>query len=167
MNGASFSPDRTWRYSLTRDVGDATLRSSRHQGGTVTFVGLNPSTADETIDDPTVRRCIRFAADWGYTRLQMMNLYAYRATRPRNLFLADDPVGPGNDAALAEAFAVSDRIIVAWGAHAKPARVQAFAETFGQFEFWALGLTMSGAPRHPLYLRADSVPFQYDIPRRT
>src|SRR3954454_5135391 len=86
-SSAYLSPCRTWRYSLTRTITDPDESCCRPKGGTVTFVGLNPSTADETLDDPTTRRCVRFARDWGFNRLKMVNLYAYRATKPNDLWL--------------------------------------------------------------------------------
>lgn len=161
---ATFSPCRRYRYSLSRDV-DLPIPSSclEEPGGTLTFIGLNPSTADETNDDPTIRRCIRFARDWGFDRLKMVNLYAFRATDPRDLWLADDPVGPENDHNLSLAFGGSDKIVAAWGANARPDRLAQFAETFGGWQFWALGLTKDGAPRHPLYMRADSIPVAYAL----
>ena len=156
---AHFSPCRTWRYSLTRDVASLTGK------GTVTFVGLNPSTADENEDDPTIRRCIGFARRWGYARLKMVNLYAYRATDPKLLASVLDPIGPDNDYVLSVVFEGSDLIVAAWGARAKFERV---ADVMG----WpihprlCLGLTKSGAPRHPLYLRANTslVPFSQEPP---
>lgn len=162
---ATFSPCRRWRYSLTREIADPQFGclDEDERGGTLTFVGLNPSTADETTDDPTIRRCVRFARDWGFDRLKMMNLYALRSTDPRGLWLADDPVGPENDHALSLAFGGSERIIVAWGANARPDRLASFAETFHGWPFWALGLTKDGAPRHPLYMRADVQPVPYDV----
>jgi hypothetical protein len=85
--GAEFSPCRRYRYALYRDRG-ALL------GPKVMFVGLNPSTADETVDDPTIRRCIRFARDWGYDGLIMANLYAWRAPKPRDLYATEDQLAP-------------------------------------------------------------------------
>lgn len=156
QGAAYFSPCRRWRYSLTRNLD--TLDGE----GRVTFVGLNPSTADETTDDPTIRRCIRFARDWGYSQLKMVNLYALRSTDPKGLWLVDDPVGPENDHELSLCFGGSDLIVAAWGANARADRLAQFAETFGGWRFHALGLTKDGAPRHPLYMRADSQPFVYD-----
>lgn len=162
---AYFSDDRVFRYSLTREIADPDCGclDEDERGGTVTFVGLNPSVADETTDDPTIRRCIGFARAWGFDRLKMVNLYAYRATKPADLWLADDPVGPLNDHTLSLAFGGSDRIIAAWGAHARPDRLARFTEVFGGWQLHALGLTKDGAPRHPLYLRGDSLPFVYDL----
>jgi hypothetical protein len=144
-----------WRYSLTREValtGD----------GMVTFVGLNPSTADENADDPTIRRCVRFARDWGFATLKMVNLYAYRSTDPRNLRLCapSDAIGPENDHVLSIVFGGSDLIVAAWGVRAGPERV---AEVMG----WpirpsvCLGLTKDGHPRHPLYVPAAARPVAF------
>lgn len=162
MSGdAYFSPCRTWRYSLSRETGS--------EGGVVAFVGLNPSTADEMRDDPTIRRCIRFARDWGYARLKMVNLFAYRATAPRNLFAAArdgiDIVGPQNAHVLSLTFGGADLIVAAWGAPAPLTtdRVVQFMSNEGAgWQFHVLGLTKFGSPRHPLYMPADSSPFAYD-----
>lgn len=157
MSGKAYiSADGLYRYSLTREVLTGAAREAAEESGreTLTFVMLNPSTADATRDDPTIRRCIRFARDWGYARLKVVNLYAYRATDPRELWRAADPVGPENDHVLALAFGVSDGLVAAWGAHAKPDRVRAVM-SLPMAPRYALGLTKHGAPRHPLYMPAD------------
>jgi hypothetical protein len=149
--GAIFSPDRTYRYMLWRQW-DPELPKC-------TFVGLNPSTADETIDDPTIRRCINFAKGWGYGRLQMLNIFAYRATDPLVMRLAEDPIGPDNDAWIAEAAAKSKLVIAAWGMHGAYRDRQQRVEQLLDFkDVWCLGKTKSGCPRHPLYLRASTEP---------
>lgn len=135
-----------YRYLLTRRWADDPA---------VTFVMLNPSTADATTDDPTIRRCIGFAKSWGYGSLNVVNLFAFRATDPRDLLAATDPVGPRNDAFLHDYLPVS---VAAWGAHklavARARQVmQAFA---GRPLLWCLGVTKDGHPRHPLYVRADA-----------
>lgn len=150
---AHISDDGLYRYSLTRELGGNT---------TCTFVMLNPSTADAEQDDPTIRRCIGFARDWGYGRLKVVNLYAYRATKPDDLWLADDPVGPENDHAISLAFGGSDLIVAAWGCHARDDRLRAFWVSFGGWRIHALGLTKDCAPRHPLYMPAATEPFVYD-----
>lgn len=170
-SGALLSPDRVYRYVLTREIADPHFGclDEDERGGTVTFVGLNPSTADETTDDPTIRRCMRFARDWGFDRLKMVNLFAYRATDPDDLIRAamngTQIVGPENDHHLSLAFGGSDRIVAAWGAVTAitALRVYEFAETFSGWQFWALGLTKNGSPRHPLYMRADTQPVIYDL----
>jgi hypothetical protein len=147
------SPCRTWRYSLTRDVAAST------GAGTVAFVGLNPSSADETTDDPTIRRCTGFARRWGFARLAVINLYAYRERHPRTLATVADPVGPENDDVIAEVVEGSDLVVCAWGAWAGPfasARVARILDLVAAPH--CLGLTKHGAPRHPLYVRADALP---------
>ena len=153
---AHLSDDGLYRYSLTRWVLDGVARDRATEAGreTCLFVMLNPSTADADRDDPTIRRCMRFTRDWGFARLKVVNLYALRATDPKALWLADDPVGPENDHNLALAFGMCDASIAAWGAHAKPERV-AEVMAIPMAPRYALGLTKHGAPRHPLYMRAD------------
>jgi hypothetical protein len=151
---ARFSECRTWRYSLTRGLegGDGTV---------VAFVGLNPSTADEAHDDPTVRRCIGFAREWGFARVEVVNVYAFRARDPRELWRADDPVGPDNDRILAQVLDRAELVIAAWGMHAPAERLDELAPVLDRRPLHALGVTKNGAPRHPLYLRADVRPSPY------
>src|SRR4028119_2392792 len=90
--GAIFDPTRTYRYALWR-----TWDAARPP---VAFVLLNPSTADARRDDPTIRRCANFARTWGFGGLEVVNLFAFRATHPTDLKCAADPVGPQNDVHL-------------------------------------------------------------------
>lgn len=145
IRSAVFSPDRVYRYELWRQWGESPI---------VAFIGLNPSTADETVDDPTIRRCIGFAKSWGCGGLVMLNLFAYRATDPRQLLIAEDPVGPDNDAHLKSAVARSDMTVAAWGVHGKlQNRGWHVVGMLGEgAHLQALGLTKDGYPRHPLYL---------------
>ena len=140
---ASFDCSRTFRYSLSR-IWDTDLPR-------VTLVGLNPSTADDHVDDPTIRRCVRFAQFWGFGGLVMTNLFAYRSTTPESLFAAKDPVGPDNDDYLRLAANESTLVIAAWGnlgSHRqRDCQVQKF---FPRLHY--LRLTKSGQPGHPLYL---------------
>lgn len=129
----------------------------------VMFVGLNPSTADGMIEDPTLRRCIGFARDWGFDGLWLGNLFAYRATDPKDI--PDDlaeAVGPQNvDPWLSWMRKNSALCVAAWGAHPAAARrVPAVVGLLGDVH--ALGLTQDGHPRHPLYMRADSQPFAWE-----
>jgi hypothetical protein len=154
MNGSAlFSECRTWRYALARELGGV---------GTVAFVGLNPSTADEAKDDPTIRRCIGFARDWGFGRLEVVNVYAFRAGDPRDLRRAGDPVGPENDRVLARVLDGAELVVAAWGVHARADRLAELDAVLGGRPLHALGVTKNGAPRHPLYLRADVRPTPYD-----
>lgn len=151
---AYLSADRVYRYSLTRDVAPLTGE------GTVSFIGLNPSTADATMDDPTIRRCMRFARDWGFARLKMLNLYAYRATDPRDLFaFRGDQVGPENDCTIAKVVGGSDLVVCAWGVLAGTRRAD---QVLGLVVApHSLGVTKNGAPRHPLYVKASQPPVPF------
>lgn len=127
---------------------------------------LNPSTADEHLDDPTIRRCIGFATSWGCTELNVVNLFALRATDPKALKNHPDPVGPRNDAILAEYIefhTIHDGIIVAaWGANKlAKARAASLAPLFANAR--CLALNRDGSPKHPLYCRADLVPAPLDL----
>src|SRR5262249_2332127 len=104
---AAFSRCRTFRYSLSRVWNPRLL--------IVMFVGLNPSTADEQGDDPTVRRCVGFSRKWNYGGLILVNLFAYRSTDPTGLLDADDPIGPGNDKHILASARVAERVVIGWG----------------------------------------------------
>ncbi len=147
---AYLSPCRTWRYSLTRDV--APLDGQ----GTVTFVMLNPSTADENVDDRTIIRCKGFARRWGFAQLKVVNAYALRATDPAALWLADDPVGPENDCTIAKVVGGSDLVVCAWGANIERERERAVLALISDPH--CLKVTKDGHPGHPLYLRDDTLP---------
>lgn len=145
----------TYRYLLERDtdmLGD----------GTVAFVLLNPSTADAETDDPTVRRCRRFARDWGYARLAIINLFAYRATDPKELPHAPDPVGPLNDEWIRVACEDADRVVCAWGVNGtwrgRDLEVRRIIAELGPHY---LRLTAGGHPQHPLYLPATLLPIPW------
>lgn len=148
---AIISADGLYRYRLDRRWSDAPP---------ALFVMLNPSTADDRVDDRTIVRCVRYARSWDLGGLVVVNLYAYRATNPRRLWDADDPIGPGNDhhlrAAAVEAAAVGSPLVAAWGAHARPDRVAEVLSLPGMGQLQALGVTNDGQPRHPLYTRADA-----------
>ncbi len=126
---------------------------------TVTFIMLNPSTADENTDDPTIRRCIGFARSWGFTRLKVVNIYAYRATNPRDLGKVADPVGPANFGTIIEVVRTSDLVICAWGVNAPREAADVVLDVIPAPH--ALGVTKGGAPCHPLYMPRDSTPIPY------
>ena len=120
------------------------------------FVLLNPSRADAELDDPTLRRCMGFALDWGYGSVELVNLYAYRAPDPRTLKRVADPVGPLNDHHIQQAARRAGKIVVAWGAEGfLHGRDQAVQRLLPQ-PLWCLGYTQGGAPRHPLYIKRDA-----------
>lgn len=125
------------------------------------FVMLNPSTADQVDDDPTIRRCISFAKREGAGGLIVVNLFALRTTDPANLALADDPVGPDNIGAIGEALLIAMAhgrpIVCAWGAHQMASsRVPDIVRRAADFgvKMVCLGVTKDGHPRHPLYVRS-------------
>ena len=121
------------------------------------FVCLNPSTADEVQDDPTVRRCIRYAKDWGYGGMAMLNLFAFRATDPEAMKRAKDPVGPENDIYLSEWSAGARVTVCAWGAQGVfLGRDKEVLPLLHRPHY--LALTADGQPRHPLYLKAALKP---------
>lgn len=132
-----------YHYRLTR-VWDAELPA-------LTFVLLNPSTADALQLDPTMRGCVSFAKRDGFGGIAIANLYAFRATRPRDMLAAADPVGPANDAVLA---GLSGKVVAGWGNHARPSRVAAALELLPPLH--ALGVNKGGQPRHPLYIHGNA-----------
>ncbi len=149
---ASFSDCRTYRYALWR-TWDA-------EADYVMFVGLNPSTADETMDDPTIRRCIAFAKDWGYGGLVMTNLFAYRSTDPAVMKVASDPVGPANDGWLSMLSENAGIVIAAWGTHGTHQQRNAVVCKLIP-ELHCLRQTKGGHPGHPLYLPKTLQPVHF------
>lgn len=136
-----------FRYRLGRRWADG--------GKSLAYVMLNPSTADAEKDDATIRRCIRFAKDHGFNALVVVNLFAYRATKPADLRKAGYPVGPENDAHIAEVAKTADAVCVAWGANVdgleRPQVVLPALRKLG-VEIQCLNITRSGYPSHPLML---------------
>ena len=151
--GARFSPDRVYRYALWR-----TWDTSKPR---MMVIGLNPSTADETLDDPTIRRCLGFARRDGYGGLSMLNLYGFRSTDPHLMVelstrrVIPNAVGPENDRYLAAFAATSAIIVCAWGTFGfvddRAAHVCAMLTTLGA-TLSCFGTNREGRPRHPLYL---------------
>jgi hypothetical protein len=124
------------------------------------FVGLNPSTADEAVNDPTIRRCVGFAQAWGYGSLCMVNLFAFRATEPRAMKDCEEPVGKQNDEWLQRLAAGAAIRIAAWGNHGSyKGRDAIVAKFLGRMH--CLGRTKKGDPRHPLYVRGSQRPVPY------
>ncbi len=145
---ASFSPCRTYRYSLWRRWADG--------GKVCAFIGLNPSTADETQDDPTIRRCVGFAKTWGCNALCMLNLFAFRAADPEDMKRAADPVGPENDAYLKRLVVHEGPTVAAWGAHGGHRGRSTDVLDMLEYPLFCFGKTKDGKPRHPLYIKADA-----------
>jgi hypothetical protein len=143
------SEDGRYRYHLTRTWDD---------GDRAVFVMLNPSTADAYEDDPTIRRCIGYARRWGLAGIEVVNLYAYRATNPAELWEVDDPVGPENDLWLRAVGSSGFPLVAAWGANAQPRRVQRVLGLPGFDRLTCLRTTQAGHPGHPLYLPKELTP---------
>ena len=157
--GAKFDPERRFRYTLWRAWANG---GSRY----VNFIMLNPSTADENVADPTIRRCIGYARDWGYDALYVTNIFALRATDPRELYSCHDPVGPANEQWVRETADHAALVVAAWGTHGKlNGRGLEAAEMLQQFKPKCLGMTKHGHPRHPLYLRknADLLDYRFSV----
>jgi hypothetical protein len=172
---AVISKCEKYRYLLSREWRDPENRDPKHwrsfkddagtpyeEPKTCLFVMLNPSTATADLDDPTIRRCVGFARRLKYERLEVVNLFAWRATSPRDILRMSfstgfDPVGFRNLDYVTSAASNAGLIICAWGAH---------GSHLGQDETvrgWmahrpqcALGFTKHGAPAHPLYLPVDA-----------
>lgn len=150
---AVYSDCEAFRYRLTRVWDGAGRRAG--------FVMLNPSTATETQNDPTVERCERRARTLGFGSFTVVNIFAWRDTDPRALRVVADPIGPENDAAILDCAEVSDLIICAWGAHGRflgrGAAVEALLRST-QKPLYHLGLSKEGHPKHPLYLPYSTTP---------
>jgi hypothetical protein len=169
FRSGSFSRDRRYRYRLDRRWGS---------GPVLPWIMLNPSAADDRVDDPTTRRVIAFSKSWGYGGCAVVNLFAYRCADPAALLAVDDPIGRGNAAAVRAviddaAASGAERVVVAWGVHghhhlADPTAVGRRTRRLvaGAAERWSagalcpvtLGATTRGAPRHPLYVASSVQP---------
>ena len=148
---AIFSNDRKYRYALIRVWDDEKPK--------IAFIGLNPSTANETDNDPTIRRVMRFAKDWGYGGVYMLNLFAVVSADPKVLVTCPDPIGD-NDKWLELFCGISHKLLFAWGGF-KEAKQRA-KEVSSKFTLaLCLGKNADGSPKHPLYIKADTKPVQY------
>jgi hypothetical protein len=148
---AVFSRDRRYRYRLTR-------RWSQSKSAPIAFILLNPSTADATRDDPTIRRCVGFAKARGYSEMTVVNLFTLRSTDPAGLYIASDPVGPRSDAHIERAIVDSAEVVAGWGTHGGLLnRGDSVVNRFRNCNLLAFGLTRNRQPRHPLYL-SNSAP---------
>lgn len=151
-----FSPDYVYRYVLERR-GVGGMLGDYLAGRRLTFIMLNPSTADAFKSDPTVTRCLGYAAIWGYDHLTILNLFAYRSTDPRLLLNVDDPIGPLNDRLIVSLVQESQLIVCAWGNHGlylnRGEEVRQLIVATGLFAY-ALAVNKTGEPKHPLYCPA-------------
>ncbi|WP_108483681.1 DUF1643 domain-containing protein [Oceaniglobus ichthyenteri] len=144
---ATYSDCEFYRYDLTRTWDDT--------GRRIAFVMLNPSTATEVQNDPTVERCERRARALGYGAFSVTNIFAWRDTDPKKMRAAPDPVGPANDAAILAAADWAETVLCAWGTHGahlgRGAQVETLLRATGK-PLSHLGLSKAGHPKHPLYI---------------
>ena len=148
FSGAVFDQHRAYRFVLWRFWDDAPR---------VLFIGLNPSTADEYEDDPTLRRCLQFAESWGYGGLYLCNLFSYRSADPK-LLPAAEAIHPANIPAINMAWSLSVLHVVAWGDGVEVVENgKSIAENINKLVAPSLcfGLTQKGNPKHPLYLAGE------------
>lgn len=149
VRSAEISDCKKYRYALWRHWGAGKSYAM--------FIGLNPSTADDKIDDPTIRRCMAYAKAWGYDGLCMTNLFAYRATLPDKMKRSRDPVGPETDRWLKKLAKKAGVVVAAWGVHGqfmqRDQEVKAMIQPLHH-----LRLTKRGYPGHPLRLLKTLVP---------
>lgn len=157
---AEFSEDGQYRYRLHRKwVDDRPVLG---------WIMLNPATADETNNDTTTSRCIKYADRWGFGKIVLGNLFALRSKDPEQLYEHDDPVGPKNDTWLHDIVDEVDQVVAAWGNHGdldyRGRRVAAMLDV----QLYALDVTQTGQPAHPSRLSGDLqlTPFEYEDPIR-
>ncbi len=161
-SGALFSPDRHYRYKLWRQWAG----TSKWAKPCVMFIGLNPSTANELKDDPTIRRCMGFANKWGYGGMFMGNLYGLISKDPKALEGNPIPIEQSNEnfKALLEMSEQSTRIIAAWGSIHRPGQENViYLRNNLRYPLFCLGVNQDGQPKHPLYLPASVKPVEWKL----
>lgn len=165
--GATFSHCRKYRYKLWRNLN---CTDPDYATNYVLFIGLNPSKANERDNDNTIRRCIRFAWDWNYRGIVMVNLFAFVSTDPKALLAVEDPVGPFNDTTILGMADSAGLVVAAWGANKlAEARGQAVCNMLndqGGMPIHCLGTTKKGFPRHPLFVPSQTKTVIYQRMKR-
>lgn len=167
-----FSPCRKYRYCLWREwpTFDMFEGCNEEECGSermrqyLMVIGLNPSTADEKTDDPTIRRCIGFAKAWGFGALCMTNLFAFRATKPADMKRADNPSGEDNQHYLLQCASNAGIVLAAWGKHGSFLQQDlTVRQWMGQIavQLHCLGRNADDSPKHPLYVPAATLPTKY------
>lgn len=160
-NDCRFSPCGKYRYSLRHSwekFGSAFVPVPYAGQKRVMWIGLNPSTANEDQLDPTLRRIRAFSHAWGFRAFVMTNLFAYRATMPRDMLLQTDPVGPENNAILLNEAASCELIIACWGTHGSHLGRDATIRALMVAPLYCLGANADKSPRHPLYVPGTQKP---------
>lgn len=145
---ADISECQNYRYSLKR-VWDETKPL-------IGFIGLNPSTADEIKDDPTILKCIEFAKSWGAGGIYMTNVFAYRATHPTTMMEQEDPIGPENDFYLTQLPSLTSKIVACWGNDGAYNNRSNQVKELLKGELFCLVMNKTGEPRHPLFVKGST-----------
>jgi hypothetical protein len=150
FRSAQFDDTGRYRYGLCRQ-----WQSARPS---LTIIMLNPSLADATTDDPTIRRCVGLAHGWHFGAITVVNLFAYCTAYPCQLKQVQDPVGPDNDTVLRKAALEGEKILLAWGnwgsLQGRDQTVLGWLSPFHD-KLCCLGRNRTRQPRHPLYVRRD------------
>jgi hypothetical protein len=157
---ASISDCGKYRWSLTHNW-DISM-----QKPWCGWIMLNPSTADSTIDDPTIRRCVAFSQAWNFGGMRVVNLFSYRATKPEDMRVAADPIGEHGDKSIrALLYGVCPLVICAWGTGGghldRDLKVLDILREDVGIKVGCLKLTKAGHPQHPLYVKGDARPLEY------
>lgn len=162
-----FSPCRKYRYTLWREWDNGGLFTPtqiERQFQYLMVIGLNPSTADETKDDPTIRKCIGFARRWHFGALCMTNLFAWRDTKPETMKRVDDPAGEAQQHHLLKCASEAGMVLAAWGKHGRHRNQDL---TVGQWlqsigvQLKCLKTNNDGSPMHPLYVPYETAPVEW------
>lgn len=167
-----FSECRRYRYTLWREWDTLDMFEGCNDGERgeairheyLMVIGLNPSTADETKDDPTIRKCIGFAKRWGFGALCMTNLFAWRDTKPENMKKSPEPIGMDNRYWVAKCAAGAAMVLAAWGKNGshlgQENKVAMWIRDVG-VKMFCLCKNNDGSPMHPLYVPYETKPIDY------
>ena len=147
---AVLSHDNIYRYQLSRIWDEEKPK--------ILFIMLNPSTADEFVEDPTIRRIVNYAKDWGYGSVYVGNLYAFRSTDPKGLNSVEDPIGPENITNIQALIGLVDKVVYAWGNERKEPEWLKKIVT----NPYCIDISKKGIPKHPLYLKKCLKPQLYN-----
>lgn len=154
ISRASFSRCRKFRYTLTRQWDESKQLAC--------LVGLNPSTADKDSNDPTIRRCISFTQQWGFGGFIIVNLFGFKSPHPGVLKKAQDPIGPQNNIAINRTVDSTARVILMWGNHGSfRDRDLEVLQLLSGRSLYCAGMTKTGAPRHLLYVKGETLLERY------
>lgn len=167
MNHCHFSPDRRWRYELIHHWNDL-LSGGYEPDRVLPWIGLNPSTADESQLDPTLKRIAKFSQKFGYDGFVMLNLFAWRDTDPAEMMRQSNPVGVENDAVLDSWAKPGRKIVCCWGNHGGHlSRWRKVAERLKAkgAKLMCLDTNADGSPKHPLYVKGTAVLREWVIPK--